>query len=182
MKQQLKEQWRLKGRDELAKWLEAHAWDVVGTLDFRYNMTERSAKKALTYYWNKVDRTFFGNNVYRKGERIQRFVFYQTGTYGLNPHFHFVANSPQRNAEQFALLLQKLWRCGVAESGSRGRFEAVTNKTANARYLTHEYWLLGNDTFEVFSSYLDKRREGNRKYTGKQRLAVIRRLLRQKVA
>ena len=45
----------------LIKWFNKYEWDDFGTLNFKYQMNEITAENRLKYFWNKVNRYYFGN-------------------------------------------------------------------------------------------------------------------------
>ena len=49
----------------LIKWLNGYEWNIFGTLNFKYQMNETAAENTLKYFWNRVDRYYFGNKSHR---------------------------------------------------------------------------------------------------------------------
>jgi SMC interacting uncharacterized protein involved in chromosome segregation len=48
-------------KQEMVSWLRTTHWDVFGCLNFKRKPTEMDAQKILAYFWNRVDRHYFGN-------------------------------------------------------------------------------------------------------------------------
>jgi SMC interacting uncharacterized protein involved in chromosome segregation len=48
-------------KQQMVSWLRTTHWDVFGCLNFKRKPTEMDAQKILAYFWNKVDRHYFGN-------------------------------------------------------------------------------------------------------------------------
>ena len=97
-------------KQEMVSWLRTTHWDVFGCLNFKHKPTEMDAQKILAYFWNRVDRHYFGNASHRKNLRIERMCFLHTGKSNTNYHFHFVANAPRLVGKQeFANKLNRTW-------------------------------------------------------------------------
>ena len=48
-------------KQQMVSWLRTTHWDVFGCLNFKRKLTEMDAQKILAYFWNRVDRHYFGN-------------------------------------------------------------------------------------------------------------------------
>ena len=83
----------------LIKWLNGYEWNVFGTLNFKYQINESAAENALKYFWNRVDRHYFGNKSHRNNIRVKRMCFLQKGYSNQNSHFHFVAITPNNETD-----------------------------------------------------------------------------------
>ena len=98
-------------KQEMVSWLRTTHWDVFGCLNFKRKPTEMDAQKVLAYFWNRVDRYYFGNASHRKNLRVERMCFLHTGISNANYHFHFVANAPRLvNQHDFVNKLNRSWR------------------------------------------------------------------------
>ena len=110
----------------LIKWLNGYQWNVFDTLNFKYQMTEIAAEKALKYFWNKVDRYYFGNSSHRNNIKVKRMYFLQKGYSNQNTHFYFVAISPNNETDlDFIKTVKKIWQCEFKESGYFNEFETI---------------------------------------------------------
>lgn len=69
-------------------WLATYDWDVALTLDYKANTTQRQVEKANRCYWQRIDCKLFGATQVKKGKRLQRAVFVETGRSGMNWHVH----------------------------------------------------------------------------------------------
>ena len=86
----------------------------------------RLAKNALKYFWNKVDRYYFGNKSHRNNIKVKRMCFLQKGYSNQNLHFHFVAITPNNETDfDFIKILKRIWQYEVKESGYFSEFETI---------------------------------------------------------
>ena len=119
-------------------------------------MNEISAENALKYFWNKVDRYYFGNKSHRNNIKVKRMCFLQKGYSNQNIHFHFVAIAPNNETDiNFIKTLKRIWQYEVKESGYFSEFETIEIKEAVTNYLTHEYYKLGSDTLNTTTTHLN---------------------------
>ena len=140
----------------LIKWLNGYEWNVFGTLNFKYQINEIAAENALKYFWNKVDRYYFGNKSHRNNIKVKRMCFLQKGYSNQNSHFHFVAITPNNETDiNFIKTLKRIWQYEVKESGYFSEFETIEIKEAVTNYLTHEYYKLGSDTLNTTTAHLN---------------------------
>ena len=80
------------GYNELLEFI-GEDWQVFGTLSFKHRQTYEQAEKTLKYFWNCIDRIFYGNASYRKHIRTKRANVIQQGSTRQNTHIHFVAKT-----------------------------------------------------------------------------------------
>jgi hypothetical protein len=139
---------------ERGSWLRTTHWDVFGCLNFRFKQNETDAQKILAYFWNKIDRHYFGNASHRKNLRVERMCFLHTGKTNTNFHFHFVANTPKLvNKYDFAHKLNRTWRFDVKEGGWFNYIWPARSQQAVCNYLLREFYKLGVDSFNTLGSY-----------------------------
>lgn len=144
------------GYSELQKYIKQTCnWQIFGTLTFAKNTNAEDAVKALTCFWNMVDRALLGNLSYRKNLHVKRLCFLQNGLTNNNNHIHFVANSPLGvKTDDFVEILKYFWISKIYNAGKEIRIEGVKNIEAVSRYLTHEFYKLGNDTWATKCSFI----------------------------
>ena len=138
----------------LIKWLNSYQWNVFGTLNFKYQMNEIAAENALKYFWNKVDRYYFGNKSHRNNIKVKRMCFLQKGYSNQNSHFHFVAITPNNETDiNFIKTLKRIWQYEVKESGWFSYIKPPRSQQAVCNYLVREFYKLGMDSFNTLGSY-----------------------------
>ena len=141
-------------KQEMVSWLRTTHWDVFGCLNFKRKPTEIDSQKVLAYFWNRVDRYYFGNASHRKNLRVERMCFLHTGISNTNYHFHFVANAPRLVSQyDFVNKLNRTWRYEVRESGWFSYIQPARSQQAVCNYLVHEFYKLGMDSFNTLGSY-----------------------------
>ena len=52
-------------KQEMVSWLRTTHWDVFGCLNFKRMPNEIQAQQVLAYFWNRMDRHYFGNASHR---------------------------------------------------------------------------------------------------------------------
>lgn len=166
---EIAEEWKnakleVRARKQWVDWMCAYDWSVMGVLKYRdlsnnkwkeQKASGESAQQALRHYWKKIDEIFFGSRARRHNERLMRSVVKHLGVGRRNTHYHFVAYHPYYSAESLSETLQEVWERTIFHSDNSGRFEPVKNTTALLNYMTGEWNLLEQDTFEVFELNLD---------------------------
>ena len=144
--QQTKEAWR--------KWINAHAWNVFGTLNFTPNKKPGTdaAQAAWRTLWNRVDRAAYG----RGNLRVERMVFTQHGANDDNPHIHFLAKAPIHPA-QFCISLNSIWASLDTTTAPPASNEIlpIISKTRSAGYALHDLWRVDSETFNHEISHLN---------------------------
>jgi len=89
-------------------------------------MNETAAKNALNYFWNRVDRHYFGNKSHRNNIRVKRMCFLQKGYSNQNTHFHFVAIPPNNETNiNFIKTLKIIWQYELKASGYLSEFQTI---------------------------------------------------------
>ena len=192
-REELQEEWKnakldLRAREAWIEWMRLYDWSVVGTLKFRdisnnkwaeYKVSDTKAQQTLNYYWNKIDGIFYGGRAEKHNERVLRSVVLQRGAYQNNIHYHFIAYHPYYTARELSQTLKEVWDRHIVESESSGKFEPVNTEFGWIGYMTHEWKILEQDTFEVFQTHLDTKHifgyhnsESNKNDIRKRRLKI----------
>ncbi|MDQ2091159.1 hypothetical protein [Marimonas arenosa] len=141
---------RKRERKELVANLLAQDWNVFGTLKFINGRTigRHGANKLLHQYWNKVDRTFFGNAAHRQKVRVPRWCFAHDGSDSENFHVHFALLAPIKDIDHACCILNAVWDQHHRQTAplDKNWITPVWDRSEVASYLTREYWRLGSAT------------------------------------
>ena len=141
----------------LAEWLNQREWRIFGTLKFADGslIPEQQAERSLKIFFNKLDRLYFGSNLVRSGQRIERITFRHLGTSGENLHYHFIANPPG-NVAKFCDNAKHIWGNLDYSTLSQGetRVEPIGTSTRAATYGLHEYWRNGADLIHLPTTHI----------------------------
>jgi len=141
---------RKQERQALIEHLLTQDWNVFGTLKFVNGRTigRSSADKLLRSYWNRIDRMFFGKAAERQNMRVPRWCFAHESSDHENYHVHFALQAPIPDVDHMCCMLNAVWAQHSSQTAplAKNWIMPVTDRTAVASYLTHEYWLLGSDT------------------------------------
>ena len=139
------------GYNELLEFI-GEDYQVFGTLSFKHRQTYEQAEKTLNYFWNCIDRIFYGNASYRKNIRTKRANVIQQGSTRQNTHIHFVAKTVKGFIiNDFIEILKYVWETKVSTAGLQ-QIEEIINTHATSKYLLHEYNSLGSDTLALSST------------------------------
>lgn len=137
-------------RQELENTLLARDWNVFGTLKFVNGRTigRYGANKLLKSYWNKVDRTFFGNAAHRQNVRIPRWCFAHEGSDSENFHIHFALLAPIKDIDHTCCVLNAVWDQHHNQTApmEKNWVTPVWDRSEVTSYLTREYWRMGSAT------------------------------------
>ena len=156
----------IRARQQWIDWMSAYEWSVMGVLKFRdlggskwkeRKATGEKAQQTLKFYWKKIDKIYFGSRAERRNEHIRRSIVLHKGAYQDNTHYHFLAYHPYYSAESLSQTLKEVWEQKVFNGEYKGKFEPVKNTTALLKYMTHEWKVLEQDTFEVFELNLEEK-------------------------
>lgn len=141
---------RKRERKELVADLLAQDWNVFGTLKFVNGRTigRCTADKLLHHYWNRIDRTFFGNAAHRQNVRVPRWCFAHEGSDSENFHVHFALLAPITDIDRTCCILNSVWARHHRQTAplAKNYIMPVLDRSEVASYLTKEYWCLGADT------------------------------------
>lgn len=140
-------------------WVEAHDFDVFGTLNFlpNHKPSLHTAQKIWQRYFNRVDRLLYGRTaVERHGIRFERIVFTQCGAIGDNAHIHFAAKAPI-SVQDFCIALNALWAesCTFAAPPSLNVIQPIISKQRVSSYLLHDFWLTNTDTLNTNLTHIN---------------------------
>jgi len=102
----------------------------------------------MTRALNMMDRALYGNRAHRHNDRGTRFIYRHTGYYGHNEHLHALIESDKRiDYTTYCAVFENILKHLFVETSDGCRVEALRESRArNARYITHEYKKLGNET------------------------------------
>lgn len=143
----------------LADWLNQVEWQVFGTLKFSDGsiISEQQAERSVKIFFNKLDRLYFGSNLVKSGQRIERVTFRHLGTSGENLHYHFIAN-PLGNVAKFCENAKQIWGSLDHSTLSQGetRVEPIGASTRAATYGLHEYWRNGADLIHLPTTHISR--------------------------
>jgi hypothetical protein len=77
----------------------------------------------------------------------------QVGISNFNNHIHFVANTIDGvEVDDFIEILKYFWTTKISTSGEHFKIERLKNLKKTSKYLMHEFYKLGNDTFLTCSN------------------------------
>ena len=81
-----------------ADWLLEQQFDLFGTLKFvdGENINEYIAKRRLSYFFNMLDRKVKTHKEVKRGNRLNRFVYLESGKSRSNLHAHFFIKDSSR--------------------------------------------------------------------------------------
>lgn len=154
-------------------------WNVFGTLKFVDGRTigRYGAHKLLHQYWNRIDRTFFGNAVHRQKVRVPRWCFAHEGSDSENFHVHFALLAPIANIDHTCCILNAAWDQHHCQTSplAKNWITPVWDRSEVAGYLTREYWRLGSATLLDDLSWNSTSRETMAQYEHEQQHARIQR-------
>ena len=144
-------------RDQLADRLEQIDWGVIGTLTFRDDVNEKTARSILRSFWHRIDCKFFKNAVNRHNRRVVRINFVEGGEFK-RYHVHFLAKPPgNMSPEKYALFLQEWWK-KAPHAGFQNEFIEKGHPRFNSRgwvlYSSKTFSACGTDAWDTASSHL----------------------------
>jgi hypothetical protein len=135
----------------------AEGYNLFLTFKFAQgNLTaEAKARQAVSHFWNKMDRVWFSSPQVRSGYRIPRICVLHRGSSGENVHIHALASVP--DVPVFSQIADRCWTESDRYNQSL-HAQTITDLERSCRYLLHEFWVLGSDTFlpEVSHKASDK--------------------------
>ena len=141
---------RKRERKGLVADLLAQDCNVFVTLKFINGRTigRYGANKLLHQYWNRIDRTFFGNAAHRQKVRVPRWCFAHEGSDSENFHVHFALLAPIQDIDRTCCILNSVWAQHHSQTAplAKNYIMPVLDRSEVASYLTKEYWRLGADT------------------------------------
>ena len=148
-------------RSSIQNWITDGDWQIFGTLNFATRSHLRNVDvddvcgKMWRSYFNTVDRALFGRQRHQQ-HRFQRSVFVHHGSYGDNPHIHFLANLPL-SPEDSCILLGAVWSSMFAEAASptSNEITPIQSIDATTKYGLHEYWGLISEAHDLRLSSFD---------------------------
>jgi hypothetical protein len=142
------------GYEEMCEYIKSiNDWQIFGTLTFKVALSRELAEKQINKFWKIIDRALFGNLCDRKNIKVKRLCFLQVGISNFNNHIHFVANTIDGvEVEDFIEILKYFWTTKISMSGEHFKIERLRNIKKASKYLMHEFYKLGNDTFLTCSN------------------------------
>ena len=134
--------------------------------------SEDRARKAISHFWNKMDRVWYSKPQVAKGVRIPRVCVLHKGSSGQNLHIHALAYA--EDIPVFCAVAEKVWLDADRFNHSL-HIEAVRSHEKSCRYLLHEYNLSGSD---MFMPEVTHKAASQQRLTAKRTMSQLRRVLR----
>lgn len=132
---------RDQSKQALFDWITECNLPVFGALLFHTNASADKVQRGrmLRLYWNTLDRCYFGNQVARKGLRINRHVVLHVGANGDNLHAHFLSETIG-DSDEFCRHARLVWANLSDDTMSYDctRIEPVNEIRHATAYLLHE--------------------------------------------
>ena len=180
-------------RRAIAEWMLKSSFNIWVEIDLNYERTknlsvyekQRKLKEILSITLNIMDRVFYGHKADRKNERGTRFTFTHFGRSGLNEHKHMLVRSDRRvDFTTYCALLQNIFRHMFDETTDKCSASALRESREHAaRYTTHEYNKLGNDTLDLETTnigndnYGTELNDDTKRRIGRLKMKLLRRAL-----
>ena len=150
-------------RIEIVAWMLENDFDTWVEVELKHNAVKNKTKKEreelarriLRKSFKALDRVFYGNKADRDDWRTPRISFLHLGKKGTNPHFHAFIKSDSRVSEKRYRDLLTMYLRRMFDETSDGCVAQALKKDleCGARYATHEYEQLGNDTIDVDNAH-----------------------------
>ena len=134
--------------------------------------TETKARQAVSRFWHKMDRVWYSKPQVRSGHRVPRICVLHRGSSGENVHLHALA--AVHDLPVFSTIANRYWTENDQYNHSL-HMETIRDRKLSCRYLLHEYWILGSDTFLPGVSH---RPSNNKTTTPKPSMSQLRRVLK----
>jgi len=153
-------------RGALVNWMLQTEFDIWVEVGLGYEHTknlsvvekQRLLKKILNRTMNMLDRVFYGHRTERKNERGTRFTYKHLGNSGINDHAHMLVQSDKRvGFSTYCGLLENILKhmfIETTESCTAKRLDK--SREHAARYVTHEYDKLKNETLNLETTNIGK--------------------------
>ena len=96
-----------------SNWLKAQRFTLFGTLKFvdGESINEFIAKRRLAYFFNMLDRKVRNAKEVKKGNRLNRFVYLESGKSRSNLHAHFfIKGSTLKETKDIIIMAHRLWQ------------------------------------------------------------------------